>query len=211
MCLTRSLLGSEMKQKPDELSLLDQHIFKQNQHIIEMSARLDGFLSKGNSAIEFAEKKASERNNAIQWAIGGVLVCAVIFVPTGYLLRMSSDAVNLSTAKEKVSRANERADAAESKLAVVSAEAAKATEAAADNLKKQYLAEIEKIRAASGWAGTQQGKLAKKFFESSSGIAAATCNSETWEIVTDKEGKWCIPKRRDLIGGDENKYGWKIP
>jgi len=201
-----------MNQQPDELSLLDQHIFKQNQHIIEMSARLDGFLSKGHSAVDFAEKKASERNTAIRWATVGLLVCAVIFVPAGYLMRMWFDAMILNTAREQVTQANERADAAESKLAGVSAEAAKTTTANSVSLKKQYLAEIENIRVASAWAATPTGRLAKKFFDLGTGEQAATCNSDTWEIFVDKDKiKWCIPKRRDWMGGDKQQPGWKIP
>lgn len=188
-----------MKQQPDELSLLDQHIFKQNQHIIEMSARLDGFLSKGNSAIEFAEKKASERNTAIQWVIGGVLVCAVIFGGAGYVFQVGVNAVNLSRAKDLVAEANKTAEKATADLA--------AYQVIAD---KNAAAEIEKIRAASGWAGTPAGRLAKQFFDVGGGLIAANCKGDTWDIVENKEGKWCVPKRRDLLG-DSMQYGWKIP
>lgn len=188
-----------MNKRTDELSLLDQHIFKQNQNIIEMSARLDKFLSKTDSAVEFAEAKASERNNAIKWSVVGVLCCAAIFGVSGYVLRMGADAVSLSNARDSVKEANIQLEVEKKRV-----------DEAIALLEKKSADEVARIRAISGWAGTREGHLAKQFFEVGGGAVAAECKSEVWDIVENKEGKWCFPQRRTLLG-DDKRFGWKIP
>jgi hypothetical protein len=118
-----------------------------------------------------------------------MLFCALVFGGTGYLVRMASNEVNLQTAKEQVAAATQRAEAAEQRAA----------------------AQIADLQSSMGWLGSKEGQLAKRFFDSGAGAIAATCNSPVWEVIQGKDGKYCLPKRRDLIGGDGNKYGWKIP
>lgn len=136
---------------------------------------------------------AAARNTAFYRAVAGVAACALVFGGTGYALRAGADAINLSTARDRVSEANARADAA----------VAAAEEKASD--------EIDAIRKSSGWIGTAQGRLAKKFFDSGAGDIAAKCDSPDWEITERKGGKSCVPKKRDLLGGNAGKDGWKIP
>lgn len=189
-----------MKNPPTDMTLLEQHIFQQNQRIIELSRNLKEFCDSGQYAIDNAERKSGERKALVQWSIVGVVICALLFGGTGYLLRFASEQVNLNTAREKVIAANERADAAEASQAAASGDAAKV-----------LTAEIQKIEAASGWAGTPAGRLAKQFFDVGGGEVAAKCKADTWDIVKNKDGKWCVPNRRDFFGGDSQKFGWKIP
>lgn len=132
--------------------------------------------------------------------LAALLLSAVIFGGAGYVYQEGVNAVNLSRAKDLVAEANAATEKATADLA--------AYQAVAD---KNAAAEIAKIRAASGWAGTPTGRLAKQFFDLGYGGLAATCKAEKWDIEDRKEGKWCVPQRRDLIGGDSQKYGWKIP
>lgn len=132
------------------------------------------------------EKAAAEKNKVFLLASLSMIACAFIFGGTGYAIRMITDEVIMRQEHERASSA-----------------IAAAQQAARD--------EIEFARNSSGWLGTSDGRLAKIFFDSGAGQIAATCSSPAWEIVKAADGKYCVPKRRDLIGGDSNKYGWKIP
>lgn len=200
-----------MVNNPDELTLLEQHLFTQNQRMIEMSGSLDRFLRKGKSVVHFHEKLSAERIAAFRWLIVGGFIFAGIFFGTGYLLCMSIDALSLSASSEKVKDANNRAEAAESKLARVSADAAKATAASVEALAKTYNAEIDRIRAASVWAGSPQGLLAKSFFDLGHAEEVATCSSTKFEIVNVNSKKWCVYKKWNFLWGDDSRYGWVIP
>lgn len=138
---------------------------------------------------------ASQRYKSFWLAAAGVLVCAVVFGGAGYVLRMSTDDMAIRAASDKVIKANNRANSA--------------TESA----EKKADIEITNIRKTAGWVGTPEGMLAKKFFDSGTGVNAAECNGKKWEIKTDKTGqKWCIPKTRPFFGWDtETEYVWKIP
>ena len=133
-----------------------------------------------------AEKAAAEKNKVFLLAAIAIIACACVFGGTGYAIRMVSDEVIVRHEQERASSAI----------------------AAAQQSARE---EIEFARNSSGWIGTSEGRLAKIFFDSGAGQIAATCNSPTWEVVKTADGKYCVPKRRDLIGGDSNKYGWKIP
>lgn len=136
-----------------------------------------------------ATSKVAVTDFATKVVAGGMLVCALVFGGTGYLVRMASDEMNLQTAKEKVAAAIERAEAAEQRTA----------------------AQIADLQSSMGWLGTKEGQLAKRFFDSGAGVIAATCNSPAWEVAQGADGRYCIPKRRALLGGEKERYGWKIP
>lgn len=138
-----------------------------------------------------AAEKAHAISFAATWTAVGVLVCAMVFGSVGFGIKMLADETNLNTAREKIEVANERTATAE----------------------KQAREDIEAVKKSIGWMGTEQGQLAKRFFATGGGEIAAKCDSPVWEIVNGIDGKYCIPRRRDLLGlgGDKNKYGWKIP
>lgn len=138
-----------------------------------------------------AAEKAHAISFAAKWSAAGVIACAIVFGGAGYGIRMLADETNLNIAREKIEVANERTAAAE----------------------KQAREDVEAVKKSIGWMGTEQGQLAKRFFATGGGEIAARCDSPVWEIVNGIDGKYCIPKRRDLLGlgGDKNKYGWKIP
>lgn len=147
---------------------------------------------------------AVERYNARTKAVGFVgavvLLTALIFSGGGFLAAKSVSSVRVNAAEKDLAQAN-----------LLLENANKRVDATIAELAKKSADEISKIRAASGWAGTPTGQLAKNFFDIGSGIVAAACKGDTWDIVETTEGNWCVPKRRDLIGGDSQKYGWKIP
>lgn len=140
---------------------------------------------------------AKERHDALlfasKWVAAGVVACSVIFGGTGYAIRMASDEFYINTLKNKVAESKMQADAA-----VAAAE-------------KKSNDETELIRKSIGWVGTQEGRTAKKFFDSGWGMFAAECNSPAWEIRALNDGKYCVPKRRPIFSIDEKEYGWKIP
>lgn len=140
-----------------------------------------------NAAMRIAaDKVAAERNRYFWLATTTTIVCALVFVGTGYAIRMTADAIIVSNAKERA------------EIAITAAE-------------QKARDEIEVERKNSGWAGTAEGRLAKRFFDSGAGVIAAKCDSPVWEVIDVNDGKYCIPKRRDLFGSDVNIYGWKIP
>lgn len=136
-----------------------------------------------------AAEKANAISFATRWVTVGVIACSVVFFGLGYGVRMLSDEINLNTAREKVSEANALAESAQAKAE----------------------SDIAAFRQSMGWLGSQEGQLAKRFFDSGAGAIAANCNQPTWEMVQGSDGKYCIPKRRDLFGGEKERYGWKIP
>ena len=184
----------------ENLSLLDQHIFQQNQRIIELSDNLKKFCDAGQRAIYDAEEKSEEKNYLIKWSVIGVAVCAVIFGGGGYLVGRATDTISISNAKAELKEANDRASAA-----------VEASKAAAADFEKRLTDETQKIRAGGGWAASPTGQLAKRFFDDGWGEVAAKCKSPVWDIKKTEKGTFCVPKRRDILGGDGNQYGWKIP
>lgn len=136
-----------------------------------------------------AAEKAHAISFATKWVAAGVIACSVVFFVLGFGIKMLADEINLKTAREKVADAYALADAAQAKAE----------------------ADISALRQSMGWMGTKEGQLAKKFFDGGAGVMAATCNSPEWDVVEGADGRYCVPKRRDLIGGDKEKHGWKIP
>lgn len=140
----------------------------------------------GDSA---SAEKAYAISFATKWIVAGVVTCAVAFGGLGYGIRMLADEVNLNSARKMVAEADARVVATE----------------------KQALNEIEAVKRGIGWQGTEEGQLAKAFFRNGAGRIAATCAAPTWEIRSLPDGQYCVPKRRPLLGGNEEEYGWKIP
>lgn len=183
----------------ENLTLLEQHIFKQNQSIIELSARLKHFCDSANSALD-EEEKSEERIKIIKLATAGVVICAAIFGGAGYLVGSASNAIDLTNVKSDLKSANAAVE--ESKTA-------------AADFEKRLAEEKKKIGTAAGWAGTPEGKIAKAFFDSGWGIRAATCNNKNWEIEVIKQAngktvKQCVLKAAPIFG-DAPRTGWEIP
>lgn len=189
-----------MENPPENLSLLEQHIFQQNQRIIELSDRLKKFCDNANNAIYDAEEKSGERITTIKWAIVGIVTCAIFFGGGGYFIGEASNTFSISSAKAELKEANDRANAA-----------VEASKAAAADFEERLANETQKIRAGGGWAASPTGQLAKRFFDDGWGEVAAKCKSPVWDIKKTEKGTFCVPKRRDILGGDEKQYGWKIP
>lgn len=92
--------------------------------------------------------------------------------------------------------------------------AKKDAEAAATiaNLKAEQAAMIANLNAAKGWAATEEGKLAYKFFTVGSGAVAAKCQQKYWTIgKSDKGDKLCIPQHKTWSGWEDGNAGWVIP
>ncbi|MDY7545071.1 hypothetical protein RGU75_02335 [Glaciimonas sp. CA11.2] len=155
-------------------------------------------IEVANLANRIAGDAASaERANAFSRAIvsvlGGLLVSSGLFFITGFYLSRSVDSQQLNKMKSEVN--------------LVKGDAEERVRAA--HIETE--AELDGMRRSIGWTATPDGKIAKIFFESGAGMVAAKCVSPVWDIVQTTGGKYCVPKRRDLFGGDEEKYGWKIP
>lgn len=170
----------------------------QNIVSVEIAKAMAGLVETAKQGIRTASEDIADLAKAkaitMAWKVagGGVLACSVVFTSLGYALR------NISEHNEL---ANSRAE-------VVSVRAAAAATVA--NAK----AEIDTMAKSIGWFGTKEGQTARKFFDSSlggMGMEAATCAAANWEIVQAKNGKWCVPKLKPFFGGDDKKYGWKMP
>lgn len=147
-----------------------------------------------------ATERYYARNKAVGFVAAVMLLTILLFGGGGYLFATSMTASHLNAAERDLAQANLQLENEKKRVDKKIAD-----------LEKKSANEIAKIRAASGWAGTPTGQLAKKFFDLGDGVYAATCSSTTWEIRNTKSGKFCLPKRRDLFGGDDTLYGWKIP
>lgn len=193
-----------MGNQPENLSLLEQHIFQQNQGILELSGRLKKFCDDANNAIYAAEEKSDEKITIIKWATGGVLICAILFGGAGYFIGKGFDTLSLSSAKSELAEANHRANAA-----------IEESKAAAADFENRLADERKKMQEANGWAASDQGRLAKRFFDSGWGVKAATCKDKNWNIETFKTDagkvvKQCVLKPSPLFGSDP-RTGWEIP
>ncbi|PJC05623.1 MAG: hypothetical protein CO070_01620 [Gallionellales bacterium CG_4_9_14_0_8_um_filter_55_61] len=176
-------------------------------HINNLKKAAENEMAKARDAVicelskkvgEIAQQLAgdaatAERNRSFYFAGAAIFSCALIFGGTGYAVRMAADALSINTLKNAVTEANTQADAA-----VAAAE-------------KKTSDEIEQVRKDGGWVGTKEGRTAKTFFDSGWGMVAAECNSPAWEIRDLQDGKYCVPKRHQIFGGDDKEYGWKIP
>lgn len=204
----------------DDVVTLDNQIAKLRESVVGLGEAIPGMADKemqraGEAVIATlsgqvgriaqtvaGDAAAVEKHTAVTKATlvvsVGVLFCALLFGGAGFLAAKSAAAIRVDAAQKDLAEAKKAADQARAELASYQSKA-----------DKTAAAEIEKIRVASGWAGTPEGRLAKRFFDVG-GEAAATCNSDTWDVVQSKEGKWCVPQRRDLLG-DNQRYGWKIP
>jgi cell division septum initiation protein DivIVA len=137
---------------------------------------------------------AIAKNDAYWLSFVSGTVLAILFGLSGYCLRYAFDVGSLQRSKELLVEANARADTA----------VASAKESADQT--------VDEIRKVSGWAGTNDGRLAKQFFDDKTWKNAMKCNSPHWNIVVVSNEKWCVPTRRPILGGDdEQQYGWKIP
>lgn len=185
------------------MALLLGDVGELNDRVEQLKADLPAILGDIRNALRVTDVQGVFQQ-FIVYLTGGAVICVLVGVMAGYLVRMGTDAANLSTARESVEVANARAEAAESKAEKAEVTAQTAATARAN-------AAIEAIRSGAKWADSEDGRLAKRFFENGGGKAAATCASEKWDVVKGADGKWCIPQRRDIIGGDSEKYGWKLP
>jgi hypothetical protein len=166
---------------------------------IESLAGEVGKIARRVAGDAAAVEKHTAFTKAVLVASASVLACAFLFGGGGFLAAKAAAAIRVDAAQKDLAEANKAVDQAKAELA--------SYQAVAD---KTAAAEIEKIKTASGWAGTPTGRLAKQFFDVGGGLLAANCKGDTWDIVKNKEVKWCVPKRRDLLG-DSVQYGWKIP
>lgn len=126
---------------------------------------------------------ATERNKSLGWAGLAVIFCAILFGGTGFLIKSYQDKMELDNAAKQVELVNSNSQS-----------------------------EIDTARKSAAWAGTEEGRLAMDFFVNGSGLAAAKCDSPTWDIKQFKNGPWCIPQSRPIFGKDPaGDHGWKIP
>lgn len=193
-----------MENQPENLSLLEQHIFQQNQRLIDLSSRLKKFCDDANNAIYDAEEKSEEKITTIKWAIVGVTICAVFFGGGGYFVGRAADTISISNSKADLKEANDRASAA-----------VEASKAAAADYEKRLVDEVQKIQLSRGWLATDEGKLAKKFFDSGWGTKVAKCTDENWAIEEGKNKagklvKECVLKWSPLFSAAQ-RTGWEIP
>lgn len=154
----------------------------------------EGILAATESA--GAVQKANAITLATKIAVGGLIASAVLFFGVGYGVKSIAESVALATAKATME--TERAQHM----------------AALDAANAHAQAEIDRMAKSVGWLGTKEGRTARKFFDTTMGgmgMVAATCAADKWEIVQAKNGKWCVPKSKPFFGGDDQKYGWKIP
>lgn len=160
-----------------------------------MAGQVAGIATKIAGDAASAEKDMA-RLKAILAAGIVILTTGILFYSAGYSYANSAAKNQINDAKIALTAADLRVD---QKIA---------------ELVKESDAEIAKIRAAAGWAGTPDGKLARDFFVNGSGLYAAKCKGKTWDIKESAAdgSSWCIPQSKPIFGGGSAEvYGWKIP
>ena len=146
---------------------------------------------------------ADAKSTAAKWQGGIMIVGFAVGCIGTYLAVTGANAMNMSAARDRVAAAEMRAETAE-------ADAKKRADDAIAAITEKSGAAVAAVAARNTWAASTTGQLAKQFFDSGTGLAAATCKSPVWEIKEMKNGKFCVPKRREFFG-DSEEYGWKIP
>lgn len=183
-------LNEELKTRMEDLPLVADRV------MIAAGKKAVGELSK--EVAEIARKIAGDTALATRdmARLKAILASGLIIFATGILFYSAGYTYANSAAKNKIT-------AAESKLA--------ASELRVDQkivgLVNDSETEIAKIRAAAGWAGTPNGKLAYNFFVNGDGVGVVNCNSPTWKKTQIKNRNFCYPQPKPLFG-DEDGYGW---
>lgn len=169
---------------------------------IEKVDNLNAQLLKSDNAFDIFGFKTDKQ--FLKLTIVGLAVASCVGFGSGYALRWGADSLNLSKARDLVQAAKNEAEAEKESFKKYQAEVDKKSEA-----------EVEKIRAAAGWAASPDGRLAKRFFDLG-GKSAATCSDEhNWRVEErttedNKVFKVCITKMRNLVS-DDKISGWRIP
>lgn len=181
----------------------DKEMERAGEKAITALADQVGYIANKIAGDTAAATAADARSTAAKWQ-GGMLVVGMLIGVTGtYLAVTGANAMNMSTARDRVAAAEMRAETAE-------ADAKKRADDAIAAITEKSGAAVAAVAARNTWAASTTGQLAKQFFDSGTGLAAATCKSPVWEIKEMKNGKFCVPKRREFFG-DSEEYGWKIP
>jgi hypothetical protein len=183
--------------------LADKEMKRAGEAAIEaLAGRIAGIAHKiaGDTA-------ADERNKSYIRAVGFLsallLVASLVFGGGGYFLTRASAALIVKIAEKDLAEAN----------LLLENEKKRVDEKIAE-LETKSAAEIARNNAATGWAATPNGRLAKAFFDMGDGKAVATCGGTYLEKQIDSEKKtWCYAKRPELFGGKDNevKDRWRIP
>jgi len=170
-----------------------------------------------NKVVEIAQKiagdsAAKERHTAFVKATVavaiGFLICVCVATGSGYLFGMANSFQQRNAAEKNLTSALNQVEVIkrDSNSAIVAAN-------------KKAAAEIADARAASGWASTPDGQLARRFFElQQSGRSAATCHGDGWKVFTaidektNNERRFCLVKMApfSLFGSNDTKM-WEIP
>ena len=78
-------------------------------------------------------------------------------------------------------------------------------------IQERSKAEIDAAKKATGWANTEEGRLAKRFSDIGGLKVAAACDASLGKVEVIEGTKYCVLKKRDFFGGDDTRNGWKIP
>ena len=159
MTRTIDFLNKDLKNRIESLpGAVDKEMKRAGDDAIDSLAGRVAVIANniaGDAAIAERHKNATKLTYAI---LGAFVLCSSISLVIGITFEKGSNAINLSTLQNNLDEATKATAKAESDLA--------AYQAISD---KNAASEIEKIRAASGWAGPPDGRLAKKFFDSGYG------------------------------------------
>ena len=200
----RDIQSNILKQIAALPGAADKEAKRANDAVISSLGKEVGRIAQqiaGNAAEATAAKAKTE---AARWQAGALLVGLAVGAIGTYLAVSGAHAINMSTARDRVAAAELRAETAE-------AEAKKRADEAIAEITEKSGAAVAAVSARNTWAASATGQLAKRFFDSGAGSIAATCKSPVWEIKETQNGKFCVPKRRDIFGGGTDEYGWKIP
>ena len=158
----------------------------------------------GDAAAATAAKAKTE---AARWQAGALLAGLAVGTIATYLGVSGANAINMSTAREKVAAAELRAETAE-------ADAKKRADEAISEITEKSGAAVAAVAARNAWASSAAGQVAHKLAAAGDLAKIAGCTGDGWEKRKDaKSGAtWCyIPQKDGIFSGTTSVPQFRVP
>lgn len=199
--INKAILGAalgeagELQQKTMDLlgrlpGTADKEMQRAGEKAITALAGQVGLIANKIAGDAAAATAADAKIKAARWQAGTLLVGLAVGVIGTYLAVTGANAINMSSARERVAAAELRADAAE-------ADAKKRADAAIAAITEKSGAAVAAVAARNAWAASAAGQVAQKLAEAGDIGLIAGCAGEGWVKQRAASGDlWCsIPQK----------------
>ena len=203
----RDIQSNILKQIAALPGAADKEAKRANDAVISSLGKEVGRIAQqiaGNAAEATAAKAKTE---AARWQAGALLVGLAVGTIATYLGVSGANAINTSTAREKVAAAELRAETAE-------ADAKKRADEAISEITEKSGAAVAAVAARNAWASSAAGQVAHKLAAAGDLAKIAGCTGDGWEKRKDaKSGAtWCyIPQKDGIFSGTTSVPQFRVP